>query len=724
MYAHEAGTHKLRVLRLDGLSDIEAHWVRSMHHEQRTTVARALAELDVVRGEFQAKMLRLLYNPDMARSLIDDVLQISDTDRNLGTAALLVTDKLMEVEGASNLVDECLRLAGIRFASCKVYGPSPRDLTGRDLIAALRNLKPCSNPEAQLLDKPLVYCSSPAERPYNLIHTDEHILYIERNEEGDIALLKCSLSSGEISGNEFGQHVFHERGDEMFPNGGLLLMQCARMLKYVDSVQTGMVALLLTIAMDPHNTWIHVGTASEPVQQLSRLYGKINHGSALSVFGHFRECENLMRNLVKSYYRKLSSFTGSPKFFMTLQEQRKHRGAVADKYEEQLSSKWSEVNVETSVEGEEMLPILIGGTGAIAKAEALLLAAGSQAVRIAAAQYKKVSISRLATHDSRKSMSGSLWLDRIVKGELMTRARVSAQLTGSIREDRPRIYETLNDEGIYMPMYQTMLVYPKMDRYLRCTYETKQIGVTRTYAELGGALVCLSLLLDDVDDPVIALELLALDAHGSEGLTKPCEGRLAELIYGASKSQEEKGKISISQLYELVYRQSSDALDKDWIVREMVSILASLNVCHTYASRGLACYSVVLERKYRRERQRIALLVYDRGIQMAGTPCRKVRGVGDEGQQIGEQLYLLERLSEEHIVLRCSKMAIMVIRNSKNRYHDRLGILNDVKPRKADIAPGHIEIIHMEKGMTIDNTHMLCYWVNAATMGDLLDAGF
>ncbi|KAI0558009.1 hypothetical protein FGB62_243g014 [Gracilaria domingensis] len=112
---------------------------------------------------------------------------------------------------------------------------------------------------------------------------------------------------------------------------------------------------------------------------------------------------------------------------MTLQEQRKHRGAVPDEYEEQLSSKWSEANVETSVEGEEMLPILIGGTGTIAKAEALLLAGGSQAVR---------------------SVSGSLWLDQIVKGELMTRARVSAQLKASIKEDRHRIYETLNDEGI------------------------------------------------------------------------------------------------------------------------------------------------------------------------------------------------------------------------------------------------------------------------------------
>ncbi|KAI0558004.1 hypothetical protein FGB62_243g013 [Gracilaria domingensis] len=243
MYAHEAGTHKLRVVRLDGISDIEADWVRSTHHEQRTTVARALEELDVVRGEFQARMLRLLYNPDMPRSLIDDVLQISDTDCNLRTAALLVTDKLMEVEGASKLVDEW---------------PSPRDITGRDLIAALRNLKSCSNPEARLLDKPLVYCSSPTERPYNLIHTDEHMLYIERKEEEDIALLKCSLSSEEISGNEFGQHAFHERGDEIFPNSGLLLMQCARMLRYVDYVQTGMVALLLTIAMDPHSTWIHV----------------------------------------------------------------------------------------------------------------------------------------------------------------------------------------------------------------------------------------------------------------------------------------------------------------------------------------------------------------------------------------------------------------------------------------------------------------------------------
>lgn len=251
-------------------------------------------------------------------------------------------------------------------------------------------------------------------------------------------------------------------------------------------------------------------------------------------------------------------------------------------------------------------------------ADRQLLSAMSRQVTKVQQNYTKGSAKREV-----KPMSGSLWLDRIAKGKLLTSERAKELTYARLRQDVPQEFESPREKGFYLPLYKVTVVVPRVEEFLNIRYARLQVG---SESELTSAVTVLvsSVLWANAEEEEVVEEIIRADKAGTGDLLKFSSGRLAIQLKESFLRQARDGALSVSKLIDVVYKACSGPIDRDWVVREVLALACVLGVTHTPASRRTACYLKIIEGTRSCDKDVKDVIVANAPVPMDGVEVRQI----------------------------------------------------------------------------------------------------
>lgn len=196
--------------------------------------------------------------------------------------------------------------------------------------------------------------------------------------------------------------------------------------------------------------------------------------------------------------------------------------------------------------------------------------------RIQEAYYTKLSRRREVCN-----ISGSLWLDRIAKGKLLTSERAQ-ELTYKRRlKTVPQELKSARETAFHLPLYDRTVVRPNMEDLTNIVYTRQQVGSDADLTSAVSVLVAAIMWANGQEASVVETMIKA-DQDGTCDLVQFGDGSrgIGAEVRKMFASKEE-GELKITDLVSSVDRLGGP-MDKAWVIREVLS----LAVCH-----GVSCTS-------------------------------------------------------------------------------------------------------------------------------------
>lgn len=257
-------------------------------------------------------------------------------------------------------------------------------------------------------------------------------------------------------------------------------------------------------------------------------------------------------------------------------------------------------------------------TGVMHDADRQLLSAMRRQVASVQKNYKKGSAKRDIKH-----MSGSMWLDRIAKGKLLTGERAKELTYARLRQDVPQEFESPRETGFYLPLYKVTVVVPRVEDFLNIRYARLQVG---SESELTSAVTVLvsSVLWANAQDEEVVEEIIRADKAGTGDLLKFSSGRLSVQLKKSFLKKARDEALSVSNLIDVVTRDCAGHIDRDWVVREVLALACVLGVTYTPASARTACYLKTIEGTRSCDKDVKDVIVANAPVPMDGVEVRQI----------------------------------------------------------------------------------------------------
>ncbi|PXF45863.1 hypothetical protein BWQ96_04400 [Gracilariopsis chorda] len=265
-------------------------------------------------------------------------------------------------------------------------------------------------------------------------------------------------------------------------------------------------------------------------------------------------------------------------------------------------------------------------TGSMHDIEEKLMNAMSRRVTEVQENYTKGSKKREV-----RNMSGSMWLDRIAKGKLLTSERAKQLTYARLRKDVPQEFDSAREKGFYLPLYKVVIVVPKVEELLNIRYTRLQVGAEADLTSAVSVLVACVLWANAQNHDVVE-EIIRADKEGTGDLLKFSSGRLSVQLKKSLIKQagDGNGNLSVGGLIDTVYRSCAGPMDKAWVIREVLALACVLGVTHTETSLGRACYLTTIERIRSCDKNVKEVLDADTAVPLDGVLVRQITKASGE----------------------------------------------------------------------------------------------
>ncbi|CDF36884.1 unnamed protein product [Chondrus crispus] len=190
--------------------------------------------------------------------------------------------------------------------------------------------------------------------------------------------------------------------------------------------------------------------------------------------------------------------------------------------------------------------------------------------------------------------SGLLWFDRIFAGGTLTQKRREDLKNKVLRKTEPTRVNGEHEEVFYYPLIDTIFAITNREKVKRYRAKTVQMASYGGKESHPGVLAAVVKWLDhDKDDGNGRLMEVVLK-RGQQGYDKLLDLLEPELATAIYNDVEASTTLKVSKLIQDCAKLP-ESFDKDWVVREVLSVCTVLGISYTVGSANCACFSKVIE---------------------------------------------------------------------------------------------------------------------------------
>lgn len=227
------------------------------------------------------------------------------------------------------------------------------------------------------------------------------------------------------------------------------------------------------------------------------------------------------------------------------------------------------------------------------------------------------------------SVSGSLWLDRIAKGKLLTSQR-SRELTKlNKRKHVPQEMLSKREVSFYLPLYDRTVVFPQKEDVTNLRYGRLQVGSDADLTSVVSVLVATILWAGGQESDVVEVAIEA-DHCGTQKLIQFADGALGAELRKMLIAKEE-GDLKLTDLVSCVHSKIEGPRDNDWVVREVLSLVVRHGIVCSKESARAGAYLKVMEKVRSSNCDRRRLIDADMPVSLRGVTVRQVMEFNKKG---------------------------------------------------------------------------------------------
>eukprot|EP00171_Calliarthron_tuberculosum_P003059 IDg3059t1 len=229
------------------------------------------------------------------------------------------------------------------------------------------------------------------------------------------------------------------------------------------------------------------------------------------------------------------------------------------------------------------------------------------------------------------SVSGSLWLDRIAKGKLLTSQRSHELTSLNKRKHVPQEMSSKREVSFYLPLYDRTIVFPQREDVTNLRYRRLQGGSEADLTSVVSVLVAIILWADGQESDVVEVAIKT-DLRGTQELIQFTDGALGAEIRKMLIAKKE-GDLKLTDLISIAHSKIEGPRDNDWVVREVVSLAVRHGIVCTKESAKAGAYLRVMERVRSSNADRRRLIDADMPISLRGVEVQEVVEFNKEGRE-------------------------------------------------------------------------------------------